>query len=288
MKTNQVYLPFRFRLTPIKRTALINFRNDPDVEFSSFEIEAIEQQGTDEYGFRVLAWRQDDFKEVYQQRGLDIDQKEELLTVGGRGLEKKYEVDFQDAYFEVSNDILKVGFSFRDKNGRPIVFRFEEELEQDAEKLTWLPSVGQGIENPESLPLFYLYQFDFAQKQKTEVFLSIDGEEHNIDPYSFPKDFNSRLNIQHSLDTVIINFNENRETVMTSVEVDGNGDASYAGKNYHFEKIEGEYCLSTVEIAHPTYPVHVSFDPPFPNHKQLEEAKPHFGDFTFYPGGQLG
>lgn len=288
MENAKVYLPFRFRLTSIKRTALINFKKDPDSEYTSFELQVMETDTGGE-GYQVLAWRRDGYKDVYMQEDLRIDESEQLLTVGGKGIGETYKVQFTEGYFEeVGENQLKIGFLFYDKNDRRIVFHLTEDLAKDSNQLSWLPSVGSKMVEPSAMPLFYLYDFDFIRKKGTKVFLSIDGEEHAIDSYAFPKDFQPRINIQYSMDTVITNFNENRKTPLVYQELDENNQVKYNGKTSQYEYVDGNYHLKTITLEHPRHPVNIDFNPSFPSQAELEEANPKFGEFTIEPSGKLG
>lgn len=288
MENTRVYLPFRFRLTSIIRTALINFKKDPDSEYTSFELQVIERDSGGE-GYQVLAWRKDGYKDVYIQENLTIDEDEELLTVGGKGIGETYRVQFKESYFEEDEENqLKIGFLFYDKNDRRVVFHLTEDLAKDSNQLSWLPSVGSKIIEPVAMPLFYLYDFDFVRKKESEVFLSIGGEEHAIDSYAFPKDFQPRINIQYSMDTVITNFNENRKAPLIYQELDENNQVKYNGKISQYENVDGNYHLKTITLEHPRHPVEIDFNPSFPSQAEIEEANPKFGEFTIEPSGKLG
>jgi len=197
MKKGKAYVPFRFRLSPIKKMAMIHFHKNPDSEYEAFELHYINGEPYGE-GFRVLAWRTDGYRDSYVQDTLTISEQEEILSIGGKGLKERYTVEFDEGYFEHANGQLDAGFVFNDKLGRRIVLYVDERVDKDTKPLTWLPSVGNHIQEPHSMPLFFLYNFDFARKRDTEIFLSIDGQVVEVDPFAFPKDFQARYYVEFS------------------------------------------------------------------------------------------
>ncbi len=282
----KAYVPFRFRYTPIVRTVLLKFKKDPDHLYQAFELQVFQQNGDSLY--QVLATRKDGFKDVYQDPAIELEEGELELNIGGRGMGDVYPAEFTKGYFEESDGHVRIGFAFTDKEGRVIDFTVDENLEKDSKHLSWLPSVGAKLDDPESVPLFFLYNFDFIRKAGTDVKLMIGDVEHNIDPYAIPKDFQARLNIQYSLNSVITNFNESRESQMPRVELDENNSAEYKEKRYIYHLENDKPQLERMIMQKGDYPVEVIFDPPFPDYTEIEEHIPKFGEFTINPAEELG
>lgn len=282
----KAYVPFRFRYTPIVRTVLIRFRKDPDHIYDAFELQAYKQE--DEIYYRVLAERKDGFKDLYQDPRIELGDGEYELNIGGRGIGEVYDTKFTKGYFTEKDGHVRIGFAFTDNEGRVIDFEVDENLEKDTNHLSWLPSVGAKVEDPNSVPLFFLYDFDFIRKSGTDVKLTIGDIEHNIDPYAIPKDMQSRYNIQYSLNSVITNFNEARESKMPLIELDENGVGYYKDKKYIYELIDGHYNLARIVLEKPEIPVEITFDPPFPDYTEIQENIPMFGNFVIRPSEELG
>lgn len=287
MAKGKAYVPFRFRLSPIKKMAMFHFHKDPDEEYVAFELQYIDREPYGK-GFRVLAWRADGYRDSYLEEHVNIPEDEEPLSVGGKGLKERYKVPFDEAYFEHVEGQLDAGFVFYDKNDRRIVLYVDEKIEKDSQPLTWLPSVGNHTEEPHSMPLFFLYDFDFARKRDTDIFLSIDGVQKTIDPFAFPKDFQARYYVEFSMNAVVTNFNEARTYRMPEVDIDENGIALYKEKEYQYELYNDLYHLQKITVKHDTHPVEVKFEPSFPNHAELDEAMPKYGEFMITPSGEAG
>lgn len=291
-KITQAYIPFDVRIVPIKKTAMIRFRMDPDQEYNSFEFQVFEVEGHEFYG--ILALRKDGYKDFYLEKGYGLAPDDDLLTVGGKGLADRYETVFTEAFFEEEGDRLNIGFVFKDKLDRTVKFYVDEQNEEKRGHFSWLPAVGRRIIDPNALPLFFLYDFDFVTEHGTQSHLSIDNTPHKIDPYVFPKKFQSRLGVQYSTNALIINFNEKRLTHMPTLNLDKNGTGHYKGKDYRYEKVSSEgsqephFRLKEIKVHHDSHPTSFIFDPAFPTERDLEEAKPEYGTFTIKPTAELG
>lgn len=282
----KAYVPFRFRYTPIVKTVLIKFKKDPDHAYNALELQVFELNG--ERFYQVLAKRHDDYKDVYQDPKIQLDEGELELNIGGRGMGDVYPTTFTKGYFEEKDGHIRIGFTFNDKDDRLIKFAVDENLEKDTNHLAWLPSIGASLETPQSVPLFFLYDFDFIRKAGTDVKLEIDGVKHTVDPYAIAKDFQARINIQYSLNSVVANFNETRESTMPVVELDEHNMAEYNGKKYHYNVINGRPQLAQIVLQKGSRPVKVTFDPPFPDFTEIKEHVPKFGEFIIQPAEELG
>lgn len=287
MKKGKAFVPFRFRLTPIKKMAMFHFHKSPDTEYEAFELHYISGEPYGE-GFRVLAWRTDGYRDSYIQDTLTISENEEILATGGKGLKERYFISFDEVYFKRDGGKLKAGFDFVDKLDRRIKLDVEESLEKDTKPLFWLPSVGKNTEDPQSLPLFFLYDFDFARKRDTTLTFSIDGKEKEVDPFAFPKDFQSRHYVEFSMNTVVCNFNEQGRYTLAEVDVDEQGRAEGKDQTYVYEESNGLYKLKKMTLEHDRHPVEVTFTPAFPNHEEVTDGKPHYGELKINPAGESG
>lgn len=287
MKKGKAYVPFRFRLNPIKKMAMIHFHKNPDTEYDAFELHYIDGEPYGK-GFRVLAWRTDGYRDSYVQDTLTIPEEEEVLSVGGKGLKERFVVEFDEAYFEHVDGQLDAGFVFFDKLDRRIVLYVDEQIDKESKPLTWLPSVGNHTQEPHSMPLFFLYNFDFARKRDTDIFMSIDGEIVEVDPFAFPKDFQARYYVEFSTDTVVTNFNEAGRHKLERVEIDEEGMAKSGHNTYQYEASNDLYKLKKIRVEHETNPVEVTFEPAFPNHQEVKAGRPIYGEFEIVPSGEAG
>ena len=287
MSKGKAFVPFRIELSPIKQMAMFHFHKNPDTDYDAFELHYIESKdhGT---GFRVLAWRKDGYRDSYIDKNLTISEEDELQYVGGKGLKERFLVEFDEAYFNHIDGRLDAGFVFNDKNDRRVVLYVDEQIEKESTPLTWLPSVGNHIKEPRSMPLFFLYDFDFARKRDTDIFLSIDGNVKEVDPFAFPKDFQSRYYVEFSTNSVVASFNKSGSYTLEEVEIDEQGIAETENHTYLYDKSNELYKLKRMTLEHATHPVEVSFSPAFPNHREVMEAKPFYGEFIIRPSGEAG
>lgn len=287
MKKGNAYVPFRFKLRPIKKMAMFHFHKNPDSEYEAFEFHYINGEPYGE-GFRVLAWRTDGYRDSYVQDTLNLSEEEDVFSIGGKGLKERHVVTFDEAYFEYVDGQLNAGFVFNDKLDRRTVMYVDERIDKDSTPLTWLPSVGNHLTEPHSMPLFFLYNFDFARKRDTDIFLSIDGEMIDVDPFAFPKDFQARYYVEFSTETVVTNFNEAGRYTLEHVEIDENGIAEGDNNTYEYESSNDLYKLKKITVNHDHYPIDVEFSPAFPNHREVMDAKPMYGEFEIRPSGEAG
>lgn len=287
MKKETAYVPFNVNLSPIKKMAMIHFHKHPDTEYEALEFHYINGEPYGE-GYRVLAWRTDGYRDSYIQQSLNFPEDEQVLTVGGKGLKERHTVEFETVYFDQDDGGLTAGFTFTDKLNRRIVLEVDEKIEQNSKSLTWLPSVGNRIEDPHSLPLFFLYDFDFARKRNTDIHLSIDGEERQVDPFAFPKDFKSRHYVEFSNESVVLSFNPSGRSQLTKVDIDEQGIAQEGDMTYFYEYSNDLHHLKRITVEHEKHPVDITFSPAFPNHKEVMEARPFYGEFEIRPSGEAG
>ncbi|MER2064115.1 MAG: hypothetical protein ABS873_05645, partial [Alkalibacterium sp.] len=108
MSKGKAFVPFRIELSPIKQMAMFHFHKNPDSEYDAFEMHYIDSKETGS-GFRVLAWRKDGFRDSYMQDTLTIKEEDELLDVGGKGLKERFQVTFDEAYFNHVDGRLDAG-----------------------------------------------------------------------------------------------------------------------------------------------------------------------------------
>lgn len=282
----KAFVPFHFRLTPITKTAVFQFEKMPDTDYVAFELHYFDGPPYGK-GWRVLAWRTDGHMDSYVDTQL-TPVKEDILSIGGKGLKERYQVDFEDPVFEWVEDNLTIHFAFEDKKGRRIAVHLQEQTEKDSNTLTWVPPVGAEADEPLSMPIFFLYEFDFVRKKETDVSIRIDEKEFKPDPYAFPKDFQTRYFIRVSPDSVITNFNESGKRTLPQVELDEEGRAKKDGIQYQYEWRDNLPHLKEIVLKHPRHPVHVTFDPSFPNQSEVTELQPLYGNFVIEGEGEAG
>src|SRR5699024_5934398 len=129
----KAYVPFRFRYTPIVKTVLIKFKKDPDHTYNALELQVIEIN--DERFYQVLAKRHDDYKDVYKDPKMQLDEGELEVKIGGRGMGDVYRTTFTKCYFAAQDGNIRIVFSYNDKADYYIKFAVDENLEKDTTPL---------------------------------------------------------------------------------------------------------------------------------------------------------
>lgn len=229
-------IPFSFTYIPLTKLALINFEKSPDSNYVGLEPQYIddEQIGT---GYRVIAYRQDGYVDVYDDISLN-DDKDDSFDVTGKGLCERVKVEMENTRFEKVDDRVLISFQFKDKYGRKIVTNIEEKSARKTNGLNLLAPIGSSTENPTYLPLFFLYNFDFVRKNKTKIEVTIDGKSMILDdfPYPIPKDFQWRYFTRYSSDCQIIEFANASDGFLEEYTLIDQNKVTNEFIDYHFDE----------------------------------------------------
>lgn len=234
---NTVVIPFGFSYLPLKKLALINFEKNPDSMYVGLEPQYFHD---DDYGrgYRVIAYRNDGFVDVYDDPGLH-DDKDDSFDVTGKGLCERIKTVIEQARFEKQKDgCVTISFQFTDKYGRLITAGIEEQAKRKTRGLNLLAPVGSSTENPSYLPMFFLYNFDFVRKRNTKLDLKIGGRSIKPDhfPFPIPKDMQWRYFTRYSDDCQIIEFANARTGVLQECIPDEDGRVVQGSVEYQFNE----------------------------------------------------
>lgn len=76
----EVFIPFKIEVVPMTKLALMNFEKRPDIIYNALELQYFSGPPYG-CGFRVLAYRRDDFVDVYDDERLHFNPAEEYLPL---------------------------------------------------------------------------------------------------------------------------------------------------------------------------------------------------------------
>ncbi|MDD4547604.1 MAG: hypothetical protein PHI05_02550, partial [Bacilli bacterium] len=197
-------IPFKVNYSPIKSLVLIPFEKNPDKIYRGLELQYIDNTnlGT---GYRVIAYRNDNYVDVYDDMSLQF-QEDEKFNVAENGLNKHIQTPFSNVLFEKQNNCEMISFSFKDLEQRSIEFQIKEVSTKKTIPINLLAPVGYGSKNPNYLPLFFMYDFDFIKSNKTKINWSIDNNKISIDKFPFPMNMQFRYFVRYSNQCELIEF----------------------------------------------------------------------------------
>lgn len=261
---NKVYLPFSITITPIKKLSLINFDNDPDEIYNSLELQYIDGEPYG-IGWRVIAYRNDKYVDVYDSKSLTFI-KDEAFDVTQKGLNKHVQVAMNHIYFEKDRDGIHIGFEFNDIENRVISVQIDEHNRRSSKYVDLLAPIGHGSEKPTSLPLFFMYKFDFVRKAGTNLSIQIDGKKRTPDkfPAPMPKEMQFRYFTRYSMDCQIIEFASAGKRILEQYELTKEHKIIFHNTEYELDKKEDRILLNKIIIRDKNHPIQITFSDGIP------------------------
>lgn len=253
-------LPFRVKMRPVRRLALISFEKQPDSLYTGMEFQYLdgEKYGT---GYRVLASRTDGYIDIYDDTTLVFNPDENCDFVQ-KGLKNHLQVPFRNPVFKKDNGNVYIEFAFCDILQREIRVRISENSKKKSTPMNLLAPLGVGCEKTPFMPVFFLYNFDFVRRRKTDVSITIGERSIKLDPFLAPVPLGGqwRYYTRYSMDSQIIEFLPTDRNQVAEVELDEN--MQYKEKNtvYQFTLTENEVSLSCITLRE-AKPVQVCFEP---------------------------
>ncbi|MDF2859348.1 MAG: hypothetical protein K0Q87_5199, partial [Neobacillus sp.] len=199
-------LPFEVKAQPLTKLALINFEKNPDSIYKGLELQYVDGDSMGK-GYRVIAYRNDKFVDVYDEETIKF-HPDEKFDVTQKGLKKHVQRQFENTHFDKQNGNVHISFTFLDYDNRKIEVDITERTKKKSNPINLLAPIGVSSEKPTYLPVFFLYDFDFVRRRKTDVKVLIDGKSLKLDPFPFPVTMNLqwRLYTRYSLDSQIVEF----------------------------------------------------------------------------------
>jgi hypothetical protein len=171
-------------------------------------------------GYRVLAYRNDNYVDVYDDPALNH-VPEESFSVAEKGSKNHKITKISNVNFYKDGLNVFIEFEFKDIRDRIISVYIRENSSRNSRPINMLAPIGADTDKPNYLPLFFLYDFDFVRRAKTEIIITIDGKRVKVDKFPFPtpKDMQLRFYTRYSLDTQLIEFNNTEDEDYGAIDV---------------------------------------------------------------------
>lgn len=272
-------MPFGIKYTPIEKLALINFEKEPDLIYRGLELQYLNGNDVGK-GFRVLAYRNDGYVDMYDDLSLKFDPNEQC-DVAEKGLNKHIQTNIENTVFEKVDGSVQISFDFEDLEKRTIHVYIKEHIKKKSIPMNLLAPIGFGSERPTCLPIFFLYNFDFIRRKNTIVDIHIDETALKLDPFPFPFPMNGQMRYysRYTMESQIIEF---IPINMQVKEVELDEQMRYFEGEIKYQFVETSYGLglSLVELMQDKKVV-INFIPAFLMYDQI-------GEFSICPSEEMG
>lgn len=266
----KVIIPFKLKYIPIKKLALISFEKDPDEVYRGMELQYLDGAPYGK-GWRVIAYRYDNYVDVYDDYALNTIENEKF-DVAENGLANYSKIEISRTRFDKDEFGAHICFFFKDIFNRNISVQIHENTKRNTRAMNLLAPIGAGSKKPTSFPLFFLYEFDFIRKYKTEISIEIDGKKRKADNFPFPitKELQWRYYTRYSMDCQIIELAKSEDGILTLAEL--TKDYSYTDEltTYLFDNKKGELSLISIIVMDKNRKLEMVFDQPLPIEKKAD------------------
>ncbi len=272
-------LPFGIKYTPMEKLALINFEKKPDTIYKGLELQYLNGHDIGK-GFRILAYRNDGYVDMYDDMSLKFDPNEQC-NVAEKGLNKHIQTNIDNTVFEKVDGCVQISFDFEDLDKRAIHVYIKEQIKKKSTPMNLLAPIGFGSKRPSCLPIFFLHNFDFIRRKNTIVDIRIDETVLNLDPFPFPFPMNGQMRYytRFSMESQIIEFIP-IDMKVKEIELDEQMQYFDQGIQYRFVKTAFGIGLSQIELMQ-NKKVVINFTPAFVMDDQT-------GEFSICPSEQMG
>ena len=269
-------IPFIVNYSPIKKLAIIPFEKKTDKIYKAFELQYIDGYPYGN-GYRIIAYRNNNYVDVYDDLSLKF-QNNEKFNVAEKGLNRHIQVPIKRICLEKQDDCECISFNFKDLENREIDFYIKEHTGKKSISMNLLAPIGYGSKNPNFLPLFFMYNFDFIRKKNTQIECRIDEQKIVIDKFSMPINMQFRYYARYSNQCELLEFANTDSLSFIEVELEDN---SYIDKN--IEYIFDDYnSLSKIIVHLEDGKIDIKFSPCFNMNKDTK------GIFKICPKEKMG
>ena len=270
-------LPIIVKYSPIRKLALIPFEKTPDTIYRGFELQYIEGEPYGK-GYRVIAYRNDNFVDVYDDMSLNFIEND-TFNVVENGLHKHIQTEIGNTKLCKERNNQIISFEFIDILNRKISVHIEENSKKTSKSMNLLAPIGVGSKAPDFLPVFFMYDFDFIRKSKSVISCSVDGKKMKVDPFPMPMNGQTRMYARYSNECELLEFASTSVMELQEVELDENN--AYCDENVEYI-FEGKDILKKVIVHFDGRNVQICFD------AGLSLNKSCAGEFTIKPREQMG
>lgn len=275
----ETLLPLELHYMPMEKLILINFEKNPEQIYKGLELQYLNATETGT-GFRVLAYRNDGYVDMYDDPSL-VFYPDEPCDVAEKGLNQHIQTELTNTLFEKVAGCVTVSFDFQDRLNRAVHVFIKEQIKKESPPFDLLAPIGVSSHHPSSLPLYFLYQFDFIRQRKTLVDIRINGVSIELDPFpfSFPLSGQMRYFVRYTMESQIIDFVP-VASQLKKVSLDD--ELRYQSQQvvYQFANTAAGLGLAQIELLHPKKVI-VLFTPAI-------ELNNQSGTFSVHPPEQMG
>ncbi|MCC5889205.1 MAG: hypothetical protein JJU01_01465 [Alkalibacterium sp.] len=278
--------PFFIMIEPMQRLLLVNFSKDPDEHYIGLEPQVFSKEENAET-YVIIGWRRDGLVDVYYQSFSDVEDKDYDHT--GKGLSEKIKTEFTNAHFIVTPKGVSAAFQFTDKYNREISIRISENHSNDAQPFSLLAPMGMATRKPTSFPMILLYDFYFVRKKESILEVKIAGKRHKLDILPMPIDGSRMSFTRYSNKPLIAYLNPALDDHIGVIKLKNHQQEYKSEKT--ILKISWEKSVPSIKKMtqiNATYPIALTFSPPFPNIVSLENNQLTEGTFTIMSHPSVG
>lgn len=266
-------MPFR---PPVLRVGLIgamlNFEIAEHPVYDGLEFQWYDDAAHGRGMLALLTRRDSRLVDCYRQRGLRLDPADFQI---GAGTGVWAETDFADARLEVRDDGVHAAAELTDADGRRVEVRVDDRDGQSRRRGGLLAPVGAAIEDPTSLFLVWLPEFDLVRIGGREPILRIDDGDPTVGQLPGARWHRRRL-IKYAAPMMTI------EVLPDSREASKIDDPVHQSSRCSFQRGVAECATPDGHVAR------VEFDPPFPDLSALTDGIPRAGQWSVSAdGGRL-
>lgn len=253
------YSPFSFSIDDMEHLLLINFEKDPDQYYNVFELQKA-HDAENRARLLIIAYRIDGAVDIYHHDTYPMGSQAVILNDAGFFVRP-----LNDALFEIDSDNMKAYFSFNDKYGRLIRVEVNEHRRLKKRPFFMLAPIGVVAENPETFPVYSLYDMMFTNRKHTNISIEIGGRKHKPDTFFLPFDCASNYFSRYSADTFNVDWNKNFKGIMNPLIPEKENIYNDRGTTYHLINNEGHYEIERMSTKSRNHQITAFFQPPIPD-----------------------
>ena len=268
-----LYSPFNLSIDDMKKLILINFEKDPDELYTTFEL----QESTDRNGvpkLLVIAYG-NGFADIYHQPLFPFASQKSVLNNP-----TFFERPMVGAKFEIKDNTLEIYFNFKDKNRREINVSLLETRLNCKKPFFLLAPIGANSKNPDSLPIYSLYNMSFTKQKYTDISIEINSKAHRPDTFILPFEWCKSYFTRYSADVFNVDWNKNHMGELSKITFGNKGIISANGVTYELRYNDGHPEIKVISAANSEHKVKIKFMPAFPDIVCLSDGTNIDGEFS--------
>ncbi|WP_152650290.1 hypothetical protein [Demequina aestuarii] len=232
--------------------------------YDGFEVQRFDdsEHGTGMVAF--LSRRADRTIDYYVEPGLRLDRR--MFGIGG-GLRSWNETKFAAAALEVAEDGVTAHVAFTDVDGRPVEIVIDDRDGRPRRRGALLAPVGDGIDQPTSLMLVWMPQFDLVRDVRDhEPVIRIDGDDASVGRLP-----GAALHHRH-----LIKYAAGLRVIEVNRDLDAPATAGGPGS---VELARDGTAVSAITATTGDTVARIAFRPAFPDLRRVDAGDEHAGEW---------